>query len=94
MNQKVFVTGGNGFLGLHIILQLLQKGYAVKTSVRKLKSKEQIISVLTKHGIDNFDHLEFVEADLLSDSNWVEALQGCKYVLSVASPVFMKTQYG
>lgn len=46
MKNNVLVTGGTGFLGMHIIFQLLQQGYDVKTTVRSLKSKEKVIEVL------------------------------------------------
>ncbi|KAG8766693.1 methylglyoxal reductase (NADPH-dependent) gre2 [Ceratobasidium sp. 428] len=34
MVQNVLVTGGNGFIAVHIIVLLLQRGYAVTTTVR------------------------------------------------------------
>ena len=89
MMKKVLVTGGTGFVGMHIILQLLQKGYRVKTTVRSMKSKNQVIDTLKANGITNLDDLAFAEADLSKDDNWEEAMKGCDYVLSVASPVFM-----
>ena len=36
------------------------------------------------------DKLTFVEADLLSDKGWDEAMQGCSYILHVASPFYLK----
>ena len=36
------------------------------------------------------DHLSFVEVELTNDDNWEKAMQGCSYVLSVASPVFFE----
>ena len=89
MSKSVLVTGGTGFVGAHIILQLLQKGYNVKTTLRSIRSKEKVIDTLKSNGITTFDNLEFVEADLSEDDNWEEAMKGCNYVLSVASPVFM-----
>ena len=89
MSEKVLVTGGTGFVGMHIILQLLQKGYNVKTTLRSMKNKEKVIDTLQSNGITAFDNLTFVEADLSKDDNWGEAMKGCDYVLSVASPVFM-----
>jgi nucleoside-diphosphate-sugar epimerase len=83
------VTGGTGFVGMHIILQLLQKGYNVKTTLRSIKNKDKVIDTLKSNGITTFDNLTFVEADLSKDDNWDEAMKGCDYVLSVASPVFM-----
>ncbi|WP_258561863.1 NAD-dependent epimerase/dehydratase family protein [Chryseobacterium chendengshani] len=37
--KTVLVTGGTGFLGIHTILQLLQQGYHVKTTLRSLAKK-------------------------------------------------------
>jgi nucleoside-diphosphate-sugar epimerase len=88
--ETVLVTGGTGFVGIQIILQLLQQGYQVRTTVRSLNSKDKVINTLTDHGISSFDHLSFVEAELTKDDNWEEAMRGCTYVLSVASPVFFE----
>jgi nucleoside-diphosphate-sugar epimerase len=88
MLGNVLVTGGTGFVGTHIILQLLQKGYSVKTTLRSINSKSKVIDTLKANGITTFDNLTFIEADLSKDDNWDEAMNGCDYVLSVASPVF------
>lgn len=88
MKKKVLVTGGTGFLGAQIILQLLQKDYNVITTLRSISSKNKVIDTLKSNGITTFDNLAFVEADLSKDDNWDEAMKGCDYVLSVASPVF------
>jgi nucleoside-diphosphate-sugar epimerase len=88
--ETVLVTGGTGFAGMQIILQLLQKGYSVKTTIRNLKSKDQLIETLQSNGIAQFENLSFAETELTKDDNWEEAMQGCQYVLSVASPVFFE----
>nr|WP_288810507.1 aldehyde reductase [uncultured Sphingobacterium sp.] len=85
-NQTVLVTGGTGFLGVNIILELLKKGFTVRTTLRTLSRKNEILDALTAGGISTFDQLSFYEADLLSDNGWDEAAQGCDYILHVASP--------
>lgn len=87
--EMVLVTGGTGFVGVHCILQLLQKGYNVKTTVRNLKRKAEVLEMLKNGGIEAFDNLSFIAADLTKDDNWNEAVKGCKYVLHVASPIFL-----
>jgi nucleoside-diphosphate-sugar epimerase len=87
--QLVLVTGGTGFVGVHAILQLLQKGYRVKTTIRSLKKEQEVISMLKTGGITSFDELEFIAADLTKDDHWDEAVKGCTYVLHIASPIFL-----
>lgn len=88
--ETVLVTGGTGFVAMQIILQLLQRGYKVKTTVRNLSSKDKIIETLKNNGISSFENLSFVTIELTKDDNWEEAMKNCKYVLSVASPVFFE----
>jgi len=40
--QTVLVTGGSGFIGAHCIIQLLQAGYRVRTTVRSLKRETDV----------------------------------------------------
>ncbi|MCH4171163.1 MAG: SDR family NAD(P)-dependent oxidoreductase [Lactobacillus sp.] len=88
MTKNVLVTGGTGFLGLQIILQLLQQGYQVRTTLRSLDKQEQVRATLTANGVQNLDKLSFVVADLTKDADWPAAMQDMDYVLSVAAPVF------
>jgi nucleoside-diphosphate-sugar epimerase len=84
--QTVLVTGGSGFVGVHTISQLLQKGYTVKTTLRSLSKKESVMNGLKEAGISNFENLTFHKADLNADAGWEEAVKDCTYVLHVASP--------
>ena len=82
----VLVTGGSGFVGSHCILQLLERGYRVRTAVRSLDREAGVRAMLKGGG----DHLTFTAADLMSDKGWPEAAAGCDYVLHVASPFPLK----
>ena len=84
--ETVLVTGGTGFVGIHTILQLLQTGYKVKTTLRNQNRQNEVIEMLKNAGFSQFENLEFVEADLTRNDNWEEATNGCIYVLHVASP--------
>lgn len=88
--KKALVTGGTGFVGLQLILQLLNLGYDVRTTIRKESGKKRIIQVLKENGVNNLENLSFIKADLSSDDNWLEAMQNREYVFSVASPVFFE----
>jgi len=90
-SEIVLVTGGTGFVGIHCILRLLQKGYSVRTTLRTIGKKKDVIAMLRNGGIlssddDQIDHLHFISADLTREDNWDEAMKDCKYVLHVASP--------
>jgi dihydroflavonol-4-reductase len=84
--KLVLVTGGAGFIAVHCILQLLNAGYRVRTTMRSLSREGAVRAMLKEGGVDAGDRLTFIEADLASDKNWNEAVSGCTYVLHVASP--------
>jgi dihydroflavonol-4-reductase len=87
MNGTVLVTGGSGFVGSHVALQLLNAGYAVRTTVRSLDKEPGVRSMLENAGAKAEGRLSFLVADLLHDEGWAEACAGCDYVMHVASPL-------
>ncbi len=88
--KTVLVTGGSGFLGSWCVIDLLRRGYVVRTTVRDL-SREASLRAVVAGEIDAGDHLSVVAADLRDDAGWERAVDGCDYVLHVASP-FPPTQ--
>ncbi len=87
MAQRVLVTGGSGFIGAHCILQLLDAGYEVRTTVRNLQREGDVRAMLAEGGAQPGGRLTFAAADLERDAGWPEAIAGCEYVLHVASPL-------
>jgi dihydroflavonol-4-reductase len=83
--QTVLVTGGSGFLGGWCVIELLRRGYSVRTTVRSL-SKEAQVRAAVGSEVDPGDRLSLLAADLTRDEGWADAVRGCDFVLHVASP--------
>jgi nucleoside-diphosphate-sugar epimerase len=68
----IFLTGGTGFLGRHLVPALCRAGYHVR--------------VLTRHPGDNlwlqrYPQIEIVPGDLLDSETVSKGMQGCQYVI-------------
>ena len=85
MKKKVLLTGISGYIANHCAVELLKNGYAVRGSLRNMSKSEEVIKAI-KNEVDPMDDLEFCKLDLLIDDGWDEAMNGCEYVLHVASP--------
>ena len=83
--QTVLVTGGSGFLGGWCLVELLQRGYRARTTVRSL-AREAEVRANVGSQVTVGDRLTVLAADLTDDQGWAEAVGGCDYVLHVASP--------
>jgi dihydroflavonol-4-reductase len=83
--ERVLVTGVSGFLGSHVALQLLKKGYSVRGSVRDMAKAEPIKRTLADAETD-ISSFEVVELNLMDDRGWQEAMEGCSYLQHIASP--------
>jgi dihydroflavonol-4-reductase len=72
------------------VIDLLRRGYLVRATVRD-PSREAALRAAVAGEVDPGDHLSVVAADLREDEGWESAVNGCDYVLHVASP-FPATQ--
>jgi nucleoside-diphosphate-sugar epimerase len=84
--MTILVTGGSGFIAAHTILQLLNAGHRVRTTVRSLQRESPVRAMLKQGGAEPGERLAFFAADLESDAGWSPAVAGCDYVLHLASP--------
>jgi dihydroflavonol-4-reductase len=87
--STVLLTGAGGYIGKHVALQLLNKGYDVRASVRDLKRSAEIRAAITPHlasGVDLQAALTFILLDLEKDAGWDEALAGVDVLMHTASP--------
>lgn len=91
MADRVLVTGATGYIARACIRDLLQRGFAVRATVREL-AKSGAVQKAVQLPDEPAPDLEFVVADLTADKGWTEAAAGCRYVLHVASPLGMTGQ--
>jgi dihydroflavonol-4-reductase len=91
MTDRVLVTGATGFIAQHCMVQLLDAGYDVRGTARLANRTAEVVAILAPHLSDpargRLDTLEVVAADLTSDDGWRGAVEGCRYVMHVASPL-------
>jgi dihydroflavonol-4-reductase len=85
MAETVLVTGGSGFLGGWCLVELLERGYAVRTTLRDLGRERELREAVASQ-VEAGERLTVLAADLSSDDGWGDAVAGCDYVLHVASP--------
>lgn len=84
MVATVLVTGGTGYVGGWAIVELLARGFEVRTTVRSLGRADSVRAAV---GAEVDGALSFVVADLMRDDGWDVAMEGVDYVLHVASPL-------
>lgn len=84
--KTALVTGGTGFLAGWCIVELLRRGYSVRTTIRNPAREPEVHDAVASQ-VDPAHHLSVHQADLLSDEHWANIIEGCDYVLHVASPL-------
>ncbi len=87
MSQTILLTGVSGFIAKHVALALLQAGFTVRGTVRRMDRGEEVRRALAPH-LDPaaLDRLSFVQADLDADAGWAAAMPGVDTLVHTASP--------
>ncbi|HEY1868652.1 MAG TPA: aldehyde reductase [Candidatus Cybelea sp.] len=82
---SALVTGGSGAITRWCIVELLRRGYDVRTTLRDLAREAEVRSSIATQ-VDPQTRLTFHVADLTRDDGWAQAVAGAQYVLHLASP--------
>jgi nucleoside-diphosphate-sugar epimerase len=89
---KVCVTGSSGFIALHLVEQLLARGYTVVATMRSSPAKAAPLRKLAEQHPDKLTIA--TGCDLLQDGSFDEAVEGCVGIFHTASPFFPAVDKG
>ncbi|MCK9411416.1 MAG: NAD-dependent epimerase/dehydratase family protein [Prolixibacteraceae bacterium] len=86
----IFLTGGSGMVGAHLLLDLTRSGVKVRALKRKnsdLATVDRIFSWYTKNSNELFQEIEWIEGDLLDPLSLKNAMEGANCVIHAAAKV-------
>ena len=82
----IFVTGGTGLVGSHILMELVKKGIKFKALKRRKSSLEICKKVFKYYNIsDKFNSIYWVEGDITDIVSLETHIIGCEYVIHAAA---------
>ena len=91
LNRRVLVTGSDGFIGSHVVEELIDRGYAVKALV--MYNSIGSIGWLSDLSDQVRDKLEVVSGDI-RDQGLIESLvKGCDFVIHLAALIAIPHSY-
>ena len=88
MEKTVVVTGGTGYVAGFVAAEFLNRGYAVRSSVRdvsKLEALQKSLAVFVAAPV--LSRFGVFQADLTSQKGWARAFSGACGIVHVASPL-------
>ncbi|PPQ64056.1 hypothetical protein CVT24_008869 [Panaeolus cyanescens] len=89
-NDKVLVTGANGYIAMWVVRHLLERGYIVRGTARNEEKCDYMIKYFAKlgYGSDRFEAV--VVPDITKDGAFDEAVKGVDGIAHTASPFHLK----
>lgn len=85
MQQKIFVTGGTGFVGSYLLRYLIQKGYKNIRALKRSSSKMDLVASIQ-------DKIEWVTGDILEVPFLEEVMFGIEEVYHCAAMISFDQQ--
>ena len=74
-SEKLFITGGNGFIGSHLLPHLISKGYSIKCLLRETSNTKRI------EGLE----YEYIIGDIRDISCLTEGIKDCHGIIHLAA---------
>ena len=79
-DKTVFFTGGAGFIGLHVVPMLLERGYKVRIFDNMFRGDREKVAELANTGM-----VELIDQDVRYGGAVQNAMRGCDYVIHYAA---------
>ena len=86
-DKTVFFTGGAGFIGLHVVPMLLEKGYKVRLFDNMFRGDRDAVAKLAATG-----DVELIDQDVRYGGAVHQAMKGCSHVIHFAAVSINKSQ--
>lgn len=77
--DRVFLTGATGFVGSHVLRELVTAGYAVRALARERHHPERSAATAQSKDVD------WIAGDLRRTGDFARALDGCRYLIHCAA---------
>jgi UDP-glucose 4-epimerase len=87
VTETVFITGGAGFIGLHVVDQLLEQDYNVRIFDNMFRGDRDAVNRLVQGG-----RVELVDQDVRYGGAVHAAMKGADYVIHLAAVSINKSQ--
>jgi nucleoside-diphosphate-sugar epimerase len=84
-DRPVAVTGAAGYIGSHVVLALVKRGYTVRACVTDVNNPDKTSYLLSLNRGVYPGRVELRTADLLQEGDYDEIFAGCSAVLHVGS---------
>jgi UDP-glucose 4-epimerase len=86
-DKTVFFTGGAGFIGLHVVPMLLERGYKVRIFDNMFRGDRDAVAALAATG-----GVELIDQDVRYGGAVHQAMKGCTHVIHFAAVSINKSQ--
>ncbi|HOV99303.1 MAG TPA: SDR family oxidoreductase [Bacteroidota bacterium] len=73
--KKIFVTGATGFIGTHLVNELVRRGYSVRALSRSSSNRSGLPT----------EEIELVQGDILDRDSLRKGMEGCSHIFHLAA---------
>ena len=81
----VTVTGASGYVGSHVVIALMKRGYTVHACVTDPDNPDKVDHLKALNEADHPGQLEIFKANLLEEGSYDRPLEGCSAILHVGT---------